>query len=138
MPKHTSAADATPVRVVIVTLDGHLATAVERASHTLKKELPGLHLTMHAASEWGNDPAGIERCIADIETGDIIIVTMMFMEDHINPVMPALLARRENCDAMICCMSAGEVVRLTTMGSFVLSAPHCRSIKVLMRLSVAI
>ena len=137
MPKRISAANGTPIRVVIVTLDGHLATAVERASHTLKKALPGLHLTMHAASEWGNDPAGIERCIADIETGDIIIVTMMFMEDHINPVMPALLARRENCDAMICCMSAGEVVRLTTMGSFVMSAPQSRSIQFLKRLSGA-
>lgn len=135
MPKHTTAVDQTPIRVVIVTLDGHLASAFDQAHRRLQKDLPGLHLSMHAASDWGNDPTGIQRCIADIEQGDIIIATMLFMENHINPIKPALEARREKCDAMVCCMSAGEIVRLTTMGGFVMSAPQNRAISFLKNLS---
>ncbi len=81
-------------------------------------ELPGLTLAVHAASEWGDDEAALERCRNDIATGDIVIVTMLFMEDHFLPVLPALKARREQCDAMVCAMSAGEVMRLTRMGKF--------------------
>jgi hypothetical protein len=46
---------------------------------------------------------------------------MMFMEDHIRAVMPALVARRDACDAMVCCMSAGEVMKLTRLGRFTMS-----------------
>jgi magnesium chelatase subunit H len=43
---------------------------------------------------------------------------MLFMEDHFLPVLPALQARREHCDAMVCAMSRGEVMKLTRMGKF--------------------
>ena len=124
MPKPTSAADPTPVRVVIVTMDSHLAGAMERASHALKRRLPGLSLRMHAAAEWGNDPAALERCRADIAEGDIVVATMLFMEEHIQPVLPALEARRDQCDAMVCAMSAGEVMKLTRMGRFSMDGPR--------------
>jgi len=118
MPKHTSAGEDTPIRVVIVTLDGHLSGATDRAARTLRKDLPGLHLSLHAASEWGEDMDALGRCLHDIERGDIIIVTMLFMEDHIQAVLPALKARREQCDAMIGAMCGGEVVKLTKLGPF--------------------
>jgi magnesium chelatase subunit H len=123
-PRPTSAAEkiaAPVVRVVVVTLDSHLASACERAQHLLLRELPGLRLSLHAAAEWGDDPEALARCQADIAIGDIIIVTMMFMEDHMQAVLPALRARRDQCDAMICCMSAGEVVKLTRVGRFDMS-----------------
>ena len=116
MRKPTSAADAPPLRAVIVSLDSHLASAAERALGRLRADLPGLTLSVHAASEWSGDPASLARCHADIAQGDIIIVTMLFMEDHIRAVLPQLEARREGCDAMVACMSAPEVVRLTRMG----------------------
>ncbi len=118
MPKPTSAAETVPVRVVIVTMDSHLAGAVERANHVLKRRLPGLSLTMHAAAEWGTDPDALGRCLADIAAGDIVVATMLFMEEHFLPVLPALEARRGACDAMVCAMSASEVMRLTRMGRF--------------------
>jgi len=123
MPKRTSDASAgaeraVPIRVVIVTLDSHLASAAARAQHALGKDLPGLVLSLHAAAEWGDDPAALERCRADIAAGDIVIATMLFMEEHIQAVLPALQARRDACDAMIACMSAGEVMRLTRIGRF--------------------
>ena len=52
MPKPTSDADAAPLRVVIVTLDNHLASATERACRRLKRGLPSLDLSLHAATEW--------------------------------------------------------------------------------------
>jgi magnesium chelatase subunit H len=116
MPKPISAVEMTPVKLVIVTLDSHLASACDRAWAKVRKEAPGLQVALHAASEFGSDDAALARCIADIGTGDIILVTMLFVEEHIRAVLPALQARRESCDAMVACMSAPEVVRLTRMG----------------------
>ncbi len=127
-------APAVPVRVVIVTLDSHLASVTERAQHLLRRELPGLALSLHAASEWGDDPQALERCHADIAQGDIIVTTMMFMEEHIQAVLPALTARREHCDAMVVCMSAGEVTRLTRIGRFDMSQPASGPMALLKRL----
>jgi magnesium chelatase subunit H len=118
MQKRTSAADSTPMRVVLVTMDSHLAGAAERAHNVLAREVPGLSLSVHAAAEWGDDSLALERCRADIARGDIVIATMLFMEEHFLPVLPALKARRDHCDAMVCAMSASEVMKLTRMGKF--------------------
>lgn len=135
--KRTSAAEpgpAVPMRVVVVTMDTHLASATERARAALAREIPGLRLSLHAASEWSADPAALQRCLADIATGDIVIATMLFMEDHFLPVLPALAARRDQCDAMVCAMSAAEVVRLTKLGHFDMSKPASGPLALLKRL----
>ncbi len=116
MLKLTSGANATPIRVAIITLDSHLASACERARAVLAKDLPGLTFALHAASEFSADPASLVACIDDIGKADLIIVSMLFIEDHIHAVLPALQARRESCDAMVVCMSAPEVTRLTRIG----------------------
>ena len=121
MQNPTSRAETTPdgadlaprVRVVLVTLDNHLSEALRRAERTLRKDMPGLSIVVHAAADWAEDKSALARCVADIAEGDIIIATMLFVEDHIRGVLPALQARREACDAMICAMSAAEVVRQT-------------------------
>ena len=101
-PKRISAADSKPVtmRVVVVTMDSHLASATERANAALAQSMPGLKLSVHAAAEWGDDPAALERCKADIAQGDIVIAAMLFLEDHFLPILPALQARRKrrHCD----------------------------------------
>ncbi len=117
MPKHTTAASM-PMRVTIVTLDNHLTGAVGRVRGQLAREAPGLELTVHAASNWATNADSLDACIKDIGSADIVIATMLFMEDHIQAVMPALAARRESCDAMVCFMSAGEVIKLTRLGRF--------------------
>ncbi len=110
------AADRTELNVVVVTLDSHMASAADRAFASLRREIPGLRMVLHAASEFGQDPAALARARSDIASGHIIVVTMMFMDEHIQMVLPDLQARRDACDAMVCCMSAPEVVRLTRMG----------------------
>ncbi|MEO7707937.1 MAG: cobaltochelatase subunit CobN, partial [Caldimonas sp.] len=122
------------VRVVIVTMDSHLASAAERAHRTLARTMPGLRLAVHAAAEWGGESAALERCVSDIAQGDIVIATMLFMEEHFLPVLPALQARRDNCDAMVCAMSAGEVMKLTRMGRFSMDAAPSGPLGLLKRL----
>ena len=116
-PKPISAAERAGPRVVIVTLDNHLAGAVDRARRTLSSEIPGLDLAFHAAADW-NDPAALKGCIASIDKADIIVATMLFMEEHAEAVLPAIRARRDTCDAVLGCMSAPEIVKLTRVGRF--------------------
>jgi len=113
MPSNAAAA---PINVTIVTLDGHLGSTVRHAERRLQRELPGLSLSIHPASDWGDDADALERCNRAIGRADIVICTMLFLEPHIDAVMPALKARAEHCDAMICAMSGADVVKLTRMG----------------------
>jgi magnesium chelatase subunit H len=122
MPKRISPAEAPEIRVVLVTMDSHLARAAERAAAALRRELPGLRFAVHAAEDWAADAGALAACREDIARADIIVATMLFLDEHIRAVLPALQARREACDAMLCCLSAGEVVRLTRMGRFDMSA----------------
>jgi magnesium chelatase subunit H len=134
MPKRTTAAESIEIRVVLVTMDSHLSGAVARAARRLAADLPGLILDIHAADEWGSDPAALDHCIADIARGDIIIATMLFMEDHFRPLLEALGKRREHCDAMICAMSSAEVVKLTRMGRFSMDGKQSGPMALLKRL----
>jgi magnesium chelatase subunit H len=136
-PKRISVAEPAPavaMRVVLVTMDSHLASAAERANRGLVKSLPGVSLSVHAAAEWGDDAHALARCKADIARGDIIIVAMLFLEDHFLPVLQDLQARRDTCDAMVCVMSAAEVTKLTHMGRFDMSAPANGAMSFLKRL----
>ncbi len=136
-PKRTSAAEPgidTPVRVVLITLDNHVSAALESAEARLQTLMPGLSLGIHAAADWDARPERLEACRQDIAQGDIIITTMMFMEPHIAAVMDALTARRDTCDAMICCMSAGEIMKLTRMGRFTMDGEQGGAMALLKRL----
>ena len=114
---------APKVRVVIVTLDNHLSGAVERAGQRLTREGSGISIGFHAASDWEARPATLDAAKADIATADIVIATMLFLDDHIRAIMPALEARREQCDAMVGLMSGSEVVKLTRLGGYRMDKP---------------
>ena len=53
------------MRVCITTLDAHLADAFERAKQGLNS-IPGLHVSMHIAADFGTDPQAAERARQDI------------------------------------------------------------------------
>jgi len=114
---------ATPIRVVIVTMDTHLASATERARPTLAREFPGLHISYHAAAEYTGNERLIAAAKADIAQADIIVAGMLFLEDHFLPILDDLRARRDQCDAIICMASAAEVVKLTRIGAFDMDKP---------------
>jgi len=104
--------------VTIVTLDNHLAGAAREAERLLRRDVPGLTLTLHAAADWADEAEALARCRADIAAADVVVATMLFMDEHIQAVLPDLKARRDDCDAMVCAMSAAEVIRLTRMGAY--------------------
>jgi len=122
MLKRTTEAESTSMRVAIVTLDGHLAGAADRAFERLKRVEPGVSCTMHCAGEWAAEPALLDHCIEAISKAHIVIACMLFVDEHIQAVLPALKARRDDCDAMLCFVSEGEVMKLTRIGSFDMSA----------------
>lgn len=123
MPASASRPGDTAVRVVIVTLDNHLSGAVQRAQARLARENPGITIGFHAAADWEEKPETLAAARADIARGDIVLATMLFLEDHIRAVLPQLQARREQCDAMVGLMSGGDVVKLTRMGDYRMDRP---------------
>ncbi len=118
-----SSARSTPVRVVIITLDNHLSGAAMRAQEHFAAQGAGVTIGFHAAADWEEKPETLAAAHADIARGDIILVTMLFIEDHIRAVLPQLTARQNDCDALIGLMSAGDVVKLTRMGDYRMDKP---------------
>ncbi len=129
-----TALSGVPIRVTLVTLDGHMSSAVDRARLQLREELPGLELSVHAVAEWGADGSAAEACRRDIETADIVVANMIFLEEHALKLAPWLEARREHCDCMVGAMSAAEVVKKTRLGDFNMAKPTGGAIGLLKRL----
>ena len=132
--RSTRAADTPTLRIVVVTMDTHLASATVSAARRLAAHVPGVSLEMHAASEYSASAEHLARCRAAIESADMLIVTMLFMEEHFMPVMDLLQKRRSEVDAMVCAMSAPEVVRLTRLGRLDMSKPASGALAFIKRL----
>jgi magnesium chelatase subunit H len=132
MPGSRAPLSHPPVRVAFVTLDNHLKGAVERADRRLDDT--NISLSLHAASDWDRSGDALENTKRAIAAADIVIVTMLFLDDHVRAILPTLEERREQCDAMVCMMSAGEIVRLTRMGSYRMDAPAKGPLALLKRL----
>ncbi|MDJ0640406.1 MAG: magnesium chelatase subunit H [Paracoccaceae bacterium] len=121
-------------RVAIVTLDAHAAGPVERASKKLQRDFPGLSISVHAAAEWGEHPEKLEAAREAVASGDIVISGLLFLEEHINHILPALEARKAHCDAMVGIISDAAVVKTTKMGSLDMGAPSSGTMSFLKRL----
>ncbi|UUL83074.1 magnesium chelatase subunit H [Sphingomonas qomolangmaensis] len=115
--------DSAPIHVVIITLDNHLSGAVERAAARFAKDGSGITIGFHAAADWEASPHALDTTLADIGRADIVLATMLFLDDHIRAVMPAITARRDHTQATIGMMSGAEIVKLTKMGSYRMDAP---------------
>ena len=120
------------LRVLLITLDNHLAAAIGQSKADLAKR--GIALTMEAATDWDRQPETLARTKAAIQEADIIIVNMLFLEDQINKVLPDLTARRPHCMALVATMSAGEVINLTKMGKLELGGEAKGALGLLKRL----
>ncbi|MGZ8493994.1 MAG: DUF3479 domain-containing protein, partial [Gemmatirosa sp.] len=107
-------------RFVLVTLDAHLAGAVDRARSSLRRDCPRLDLRVHVAADWsaGDDSPALARCRADLAAAHFVVVTQLFVEDHVAAILPTLAAHRERYDAIAAAICAPELMRLTRLGRF--------------------
>ncbi|MFP4239333.1 MAG: magnesium chelatase subunit H [Rhodosalinus sp.] len=121
-------------RVTILTLDAHAASACDRVAQRLSREFPGLSVSLHAAAEWGETPGAFERAVEAIEQGDIVIANLLFLEEHVKPILPHLEAARERCDAFAGVIADAQIVRLTKMGTLDMSAPDSGMRKLIKKL----
>lgn len=119
---------------VIVTLDRHAAGPAARVAPRLEMDFPGLNVTIHAAAEWEKDPAALQAALDDIASADIVVTCVLFLEDHLRAVLPALKARRADCDAMIGVVSDQEITQLTLMGDLDMSRPASGAMGLLKKL----
>lgn len=121
-------------RVVIVTLDSHAAGPAARVSDDLCIDFPGLTVSVHAAAEWGENPKALQAVQEAVATGDIIIANLLFLEEHVRQILPALRARRDHCDAMLGVIADTDIVKLTRMGDLDMSKPQSGAMQLMKKL----
>ena len=124
-------------RFVIVTLDRHAAGPATRIAPKLASDFPGLSLSIHAAAEWDKDPTALQAAQDDIAKADIIVTSVLFLEDHVKAILPDLAARRDACDAMVGLVSDQEITQLTRMGDLDMSKPASGAMGLLKKLKPA-
>ena len=118
-------------RFVIVTLDQHTAGPASRVRDRLTADFPGLEISIHAAAEWGENPAALADARQSIAQANIVVANLLFLEEHTAAILPDLIARRDACDAMVNVIADSDIVKLTRMGSLDMSAPASGAMKLL-------
>ncbi|MBC7736305.1 MAG: DUF3479 domain-containing protein, partial [Candidatus Saccharibacteria bacterium] len=102
--------------IVVVTLDQHAAGPASRIMPRLARDFPGLNITIHAAAEWAENPAALARCKQSLKTADIVVANLIFIEEHINAILPDLIEAPTHADAFIGLIADSAIVKLTKMG----------------------
>jgi magnesium chelatase subunit H len=125
---------ARPYNVAIVTLDAHAAGPAERVNRLLSRDFPGLTLSVHAAAEWGENPAALTRTREALAQADIVIANLLFLEEHISAIEADLAAARDRADAFVGIISDPKIVRLTRMGDLDMSKPASAAMQFLKKM----
>ena len=112
-----------PYNVVIVTMDQHSAGPAARIAPALSKAFPGITVSIHAAAEWAENPSSLAATKTAVANADMIIANMLFIEEHVNAILPDLTAARARVDAMVCLIADSQVTKLTKMGDLDMSKP---------------
>ncbi|MEE4120080.1 MAG: magnesium chelatase subunit H [Paracoccaceae bacterium] len=121
-------------RFAVITLDAHAAGPAARVADRLCEDFPGLSVSIHAAAEWAENPGALEEAKLAIRHADIVVCNLLFIEEHINAVLPELKARRDDLDALIGVIADPAIVNLTKMGTLDMSQPASGAMKLLKKL----
>ncbi|CAM4061570.1 magnesium chelatase subunit H [Palleronia rufa] len=121
-------------RIAIVTLDAHAAGPAARAMPRLSLDFPGLVVTVHAAAEWGSDPAALDDARQAVDRADMVVASLLFLEEHVRAIVPNLAAARDRADAVIGLISDAAVVKQTRLGDLDMAAPPTGLGKLMKRL----
>ena len=119
-------------RVAIVTLDALSAGPAARA--VARMGVPGLEVTVHAAAEWDHDAGALDRAIAAVDAADIVICGLIFLDEHVAAIRPALARARTRADAVVAMVSDPSIVKLTRMGDLDMTAPPSAAMELLRKL----
>ncbi|QYK40594.1 MAG: magnesium chelatase subunit H [Paracoccaceae bacterium] len=109
--------------VVIVTLDAHAAGPAARIAPRLQRDFPGLVVSVHAAAEWAENPAALLRARDAVDHADLVVANLLFIEEHIQAILPNLQAARDRADAFVGVIADPSVVKLTRMGDLDMARP---------------
>jgi magnesium chelatase subunit H len=112
-----------PYRFVVVTLDAHAAGPAMRVLPRLAADFPGLEVSIHAAAEFAGNPAALDAARDAIDRADLVVANLLFIDEHIQAVLPNLRAARERVDAFVGVIADPQVVRLTKMGDLDMAKP---------------
>lgn len=126
-----------PYNVVLLTLDRHAAGPAARVAPILAMDFPGLELKIHAAAEWAKDARALDAAKSDIASAQIVVTSVIFLEEHIRAILPDLKARRDACDAMAGIIADQEIVQLTKMGDLDMMRPATGAMALLKKLKPA-
>ena len=87
-----------PYTLVMLTLDAHSIGSVERIKSRFSKIYPELEIIVHAAASWEEDPSSLLKTKEDLAKANMVLITLVFLEDHISAILPDLKKAREKCD----------------------------------------
>lgn len=130
----TGMAGPPPYNVVVVTLDAHAAGPAGRVAPRLARDFPGIRVSVLAAAEWAENQPALDQARTTIQSADLLIVNLLFLEEHIAAILPDLSAARDRVDAFVGMISDPQIVRLTKMGDLDMSQPASGAMALLKKL----
>jgi magnesium chelatase subunit H len=114
---------AATYRVAIVTLDAHAMGPAMRALPKLRRDFPGLDVSLHAAAEWSENPGALQRAKDAVNAANLVVANLLFIEEHVQAILPELTAARARADAFVGVIADPAIVSLTRMGDLDMSKP---------------
>lgn len=107
------------MKVVYVVLEPQYQSALTAAVQRINAHNPKLAVELSGyLVEELRDPAGYEAFRRDLETANVFIGSLIFIEDIAQKVVQAVEPLRERLDAVVVFPSMPEVMRLNKMGAF--------------------
>ncbi len=110
------------IKVVYVVLESQYQSALSQAVRTINDNHPNIAIEISGyLIEELRSPENYEQFQKDVETANVFIASLIFIEDLAQKVVAAVQPHRDNFDVAVCFPSMPEVMRLNKMGSFSLA-----------------
>jgi magnesium chelatase subunit H len=110
------------IKVVYVVLESQYQSALSQAVRTINTQHPNVAIEISGyLIEELRDPENYEEFKREIETANIFIASLIFIEDLAQKVVAAVEPHRDKLDVSVVFPSMPEVMRLSKMGSFSLA-----------------
>ncbi|MBH8572943.1 magnesium chelatase subunit H [Nostocaceae cyanobacterium CENA369] len=110
------------IKVVYVVLESQYQSALSQAVRTINSNNPNLAIEISGyLIEELRDPENYQEFKRDMESANIFIASLIFIEDLAQKVVTAVEPHRDRLDVAVVFPSMPEVMRLNKMGSFSLA-----------------